>query len=84
MTSLEKQALFEKLCHKNSIRRQLGIRPIDIPTVYHRKLRLTAIARSSCNNRGQIGGSGDSSCFDNDRAEELKPPDVEETRASDE
>ncbi|SPH20647.1 hypothetical protein ASD8599_01386 [Ascidiaceihabitans donghaensis] len=36
----DKQALFEMLCHKNSIRRRLGGRQIDIPTVYRRKVKL--------------------------------------------
>lgn len=36
----DKQALFEMLCHKNSIRRELGGRLMDIPTVYERKLKL--------------------------------------------
>lgn len=36
----DKQVLFEMLCHKNSIRRKLGGRLMDIPTVYQRKVKL--------------------------------------------
>ena len=36
----DKQALFEMLCHKNSIRRELGGHLMDIPTVYNRKVKL--------------------------------------------
>lgn len=36
----DKQALFEMLCHKNSIRSRIGGRLMDIPTVYERKVKL--------------------------------------------
>lgn len=36
----DKAGLFTRLCHKNFIRRELGIRLIHIPTVYNRKVKL--------------------------------------------
>lgn len=40
VSSMEKQVLFKRLCHRNAIRRQIGIRPMDVPTVFKRKLRM--------------------------------------------
>jgi hypothetical protein len=45
MSAIAKQALFEKLCHRNFIRREIGGRPIDIPTAYARKVKLMEEAR---------------------------------------
>jgi hypothetical protein len=41
VSSMEMQVLFRKLRHKNSIRRELGIRQFHVPTVFKRKLRMT-------------------------------------------
>lgn len=40
VSSMEKQVLFKRLCQRNAIRREIGIRPIDIPAAYRRKIRL--------------------------------------------
>jgi len=45
VSSIAKQMLFEKLCHRNFIRREIGGRPIDIPTAYARKVMLMTEGR---------------------------------------
>lgn len=40
ITSAEMQALYERLCHRNFIRRELGVRLMDITTVFRRKVAL--------------------------------------------
>lgn len=40
VNSHQKQAVFERLCQRNAIRRQIGVRPMDVPSVFKRKIRL--------------------------------------------
>lgn len=41
----DKQAIFERLLVRNAIRREIGVRPINIPVIYERKKRMIAEAR---------------------------------------
>ncbi len=41
----QKQAIFERLLVRNAIRREIGVRPINIPVIYKRKKRMIAEAR---------------------------------------
>lgn len=43
--SNQKQAIFERLLVRNAIRREIGVRPINIPVIYERKKRMIAEAR---------------------------------------
>ena len=38
ISSLDRQAIFERLLRRNSIRRQIGNRLIDVPRAYQRKI----------------------------------------------
>jgi hypothetical protein len=40
VSSMEKQVLFKRLCQRNAIRREIGIRPMDVPTIFKRKVKL--------------------------------------------
>lgn len=39
LTADQKKAIFERLLHRNTIRAELGIRPMNIPDVYKRQTR---------------------------------------------
>lgn len=39
----EREALFSRLCHRNTIRRQIGREPIDVPTAFHRIVHIKAV-----------------------------------------
>lgn len=39
-----RQAIFERLLHRNAIRREIGMRPIDIPEAYRRKIAIAVTA----------------------------------------
>ena len=45
VNSDQQQAIFERLLVRNSIRREMGVRPINIPVIYERKKRMNAEAR---------------------------------------
>lgn len=38
----DKKAIYERLLIRNSIRREIGVRPINIPEMYRRKIRMMA------------------------------------------
>ena len=38
LTTDQKRAVFERLLHRNAIRREMGMRPINIPEAYRRKV----------------------------------------------
>lgn len=37
--SMEKQVLFRRLCKRNAIRKQIGIRPMDVSAVFKRHIK---------------------------------------------
>ncbi len=39
----EREALFSRLCHRNTIRREIGREPIDVPTAFHRIVHMKAV-----------------------------------------
>jgi hypothetical protein len=43
-TSNQRQQVYERLLHRNHIRFQMGMRPIDITKMYHRKVQAIEIA----------------------------------------
>ena len=45
ITSTDRQAILERLYQRQAIRRQIGVRPINIPVIYERKKRMIAEAR---------------------------------------
>ena len=44
VTSTGRQAILERLYQRQAIRRETGVRPIDIPKMYHRKVQTIEIA----------------------------------------
>ena len=40
----QRQQVYERLLHRNHIRSQMAVKPIDIPKMYHRKVRTMEIA----------------------------------------
>lgn len=42
----DKQAVLERLWVRNAIRRELGIRPLNVPKMYHRKIGIKAMQPS--------------------------------------
>ena len=38
----DKKAIYERLLIRNSIRREIGVRPINIPDVYRRRIKMMA------------------------------------------
>lgn len=44
VTGDQRQQVYERLLHRNHIRSQMGVNLIDIPRMYHRKVRLMEIA----------------------------------------
>lgn len=44
VSSQARQAIFERLLHRNGIRREIGMQPIDIPEAYRRKIAMTVTA----------------------------------------
>ena len=44
ITPTDRQAILERLYQRQAIRREVGVVPIDIPQMYHRKVRTMAIA----------------------------------------
>ena len=38
LTTDQKRAVYERLLHRNAIRREMGMRPINIPEAYRRKV----------------------------------------------
>ncbi|MEM9432837.1 MAG: hypothetical protein AAGA12_02855 [Pseudomonadota bacterium] len=45
ITSADRQAILERLYQRQAIRREVGVRPINIPVMYERKKRMIAEAR---------------------------------------
>lgn len=45
ITSADRQAILERLYQRQSIRREIGVRPLNIPVIYERKKRMIAEAR---------------------------------------
>ncbi|MCG7494580.1 hypothetical protein [Thalassobius sp. Cn5-15] len=43
-TSNQRQQVYERLLHRNHIRFQMGMRPIDITKMHHRKVQAIEIA----------------------------------------
>lgn len=44
VTSAHRQAILERLYQRQAIRREVGVKPIDIPTMYRRKVHALEIA----------------------------------------
>jgi hypothetical protein len=44
VTGIQRQHVYERLLHRNHIRSQMGMKPIDIPRMYHRKVHAIEIA----------------------------------------
>ena len=44
-TSSDRQAILERLYQRQAIRREIGVRPLNIPALYERKKRMIAEAR---------------------------------------
>ena len=45
ITSTDRQAILERLYQRQAIRREIGVRPMNIPVIYERKKRMIAEAR---------------------------------------
>lgn len=45
VTGADKAKLFERLCQRQAIRREIGVRPLNIPVLYKRKKRMIAESR---------------------------------------
>ena len=45
VTPADRQAILERLYQRQAIRREIGVRPINIPVIYERKKRMIAEAR---------------------------------------
>jgi hypothetical protein len=43
VTGIQRQHVYERLLHRNHIRHQIGVKPIDIPRMYQRKVRAMEI-----------------------------------------
>lgn len=41
----QRQQVYERLLHRNHIRHQIGVKPIDIPRMYHRKVHAIQITQ---------------------------------------